>query len=168
MNIEFKLSGLSYLADQGNYTFSKTLIKGWILGILISTILLSLYLKSPYKGFAIFLVNALPIFTVLIIMPHIGLDINPQSLFLLTILSGLCIDDSIYIMIQEKAKRTFNPYPVIVTSIVLLSGFLTFSFSSYDWLSPFALLFLIGIVIALFLDLLVLPLLLRLNNKMNG
>lgn len=91
-------------------------------------------------------------------MPYFGLTINPQSLFLLTILSGLCVDDSIYIMMSKETERKqLEFYPILTTSLVLTSGFISFGFSNFNWLSPFLWIFLIGTITALILDIYILP-----------
>ena len=103
--------------------------------------------------------NILPVLLVIYLMPYFGLNINPQSLFLLTILAGLCVDDSIYLILNRVSKRSdLSYFPIVVTSIVLAAGFLAFGFSSYSWLSPFAILFVIGISLALILDVIIVPL----------
>lgn len=158
-SLQLELTGISYLSDHGVYHFSKNLIFAWLLGTFVSSIILMFYLKSLVQGGIVFAVNMLPILGVVYLMPLFGLNINPQSLFLLTILAGLCVDDSIYLILNRVTKRSeLSYFPIVVTSIVLAAGFLAFGFSSYSWLSPFALLFVIGILLALVLDLLILPL----------
>jgi len=157
--LELELTGSSYLSDRGVYHFSKNLIFAWLLATFLSSLILMIYLKSLVKGVTIFMVNMLPILGVVYLMPFFGLNINPQSLFLLTILAGLCVDDSIYLILNRVTKRSeLSYFPIVVTSVVLAAGFLAFGFSSYSWLSPFALLFVIGIMLALVLDLFFLPL----------
>ena len=116
------------------------------------------------KGVVLLLVNLIPLMLVVLLMPLFGLEINPQSLFLLTILAGLCVDDSIYIMLQDK-KQEIGFYPVLVTSAVLTAGFITFGFSNLTWLSPYAWIFLIGILTALLLDLFILPAFIQSTKK---
>jgi predicted RND superfamily exporter protein len=162
--IVFSLTGPAYLVDMGTFSFTKNLILGWSLGVLLSVLLIGFLLRSFLKGLVLLLVNLIPLLLVVLLMPQFGLEINPQSLFLLTILAGLCVDDSIYIMLQGK-KKEIGFYPVLVTSIVLAAGFIAFGFSNLIWLSPFAWIFLIGIVVALILDLFVLPQFIKLNAE---
>lgn len=162
--INFSLTGSAYLINKGTYSFTRNLILGWSLGVLISVFLIGFLLRSFTKGLVLLLVNLIPLLLVVLLMPLFGLEINPQSLFLLTILAGLCVDDSIYIMLQGK-KNEIGFYPVLVTSIVLAAGFVAFGFSNLVWLSPFAWIFLIGIIAALILDLFVLPLFIKLTDK---
>lgn len=156
--LKIEINGLNVLADEGAYAFTNNVLMGWSAGILLSALLVMLFLKSFLKGFVLVLVNLLPLLLVLLLMPYLNLKINPQSLFLMTILAGLCMDDSIYILLHRKSKHQLALFPIIVTSMVLAAGFITFGFSSFNWLSPFAWIFLIGIFTALLLDLFILPL----------
>lgn len=157
--LNLELSGVSYLADRGTERFTENLITAWLIAALLSSLFISIYLKSILKGMVVLLVNVLPVLLIVYLMPYFGLNINPQSLFLLTILAGLCVDDSIYLMLNRVHKKSdLSYFPIIVTSVVLAAGFLAFAFSAYTWLSPFAWLFVIGIVVALALDLFILPL----------
>ncbi|NOQ72970.1 MAG: hypothetical protein GQ574_13255 [Crocinitomix sp.] len=162
--IKFNLTGPAYLSDFGTYTFTRNLIIGWLIGVLLSVLLIGFILRSFLKGLILLLVNLIPLLLVVLLMPLFGLEINPQSLFLLTILAGLCVDDSIYIMLQGK-KQEIGFYPVLVTSTVLAAGFVSFGFSNLTWLSPFAWIFLIGIITALLLDLFILPLFIQSNKE---
>lgn len=158
-SLELKLTGPSYLSDLGTYHFSKNLIIAWLIATFLSSLILMIYLRSFIKGIIILLVNILPVLLVIYLMPYFGLNINPQSLFLLTILAGLCVDDSIYLILNRVSKRSdLSYFPIVVTSIVLAAGFLAFGFSSYSWLSPYAILFVIGISLALILDVFIVPL----------
>ncbi|MFT5822760.1 MAG: putative RND superfamily exporter protein [Crocinitomix sp.] len=163
-SIGFNLTGPAYLSDLGTYTFTRNLIIGWSIGVLLSVLLIGFILRSFIKGLILLLVNLIPLILVVLLMPLFGLEINPQSLFLLTILAGLCVDDSIYIMLQGK-KQEIGFYPVLVTSTVLAAGFVSFGFSNLAWLSPFAWIFLIGIATALLLDLFILPLFIQSNKE---
>lgn len=163
-SIRFSLTGPAYLSDKGTYTFTRNLITGWSIGVLLSVLLIGFLMRSFLKGLVLLLVNLIPLMLVVLLMPWFGLEINPQSLFLLTILAGLCVDDSIYIMLQDK-KQEIGFYPVLVTSAVLTAGFITFGFSNLTWLSPFAWIFLIGILTALLLDLFILPAFIQSSKK---
>lgn len=157
-NVSFKIGGLDYISDKNTKKYTDNLLVSWSLSVVLIGLLISFILRSTRKGIAVFLVNLVPLLLVLNLMPFFGLNINPQSLFLLTVLSGISVDDSIYIMVEKtnfSGQLAF--FPIIVTSIVIAGGLLSFGFSSLSWLSPFLWLFLIGILSALILDIFILP-----------
>ena len=80
-------------------------------------------------------------------------------LFFLSILVGICVDDSIYIITQnDKYSGNLHIFPIFVTSTVLAVGFIALAFSNFEWIRPFAWIFLVGIGMAYVMDLFILPL----------
>ena len=95
-------------------------------------------------------------------MLYLELSITPLTLFFLSILLGVCVDDSIYLITQNrKGFNALHVVPIFITSFVLSLGFLSLAFSSFEWIQPFGWIFVIGISLAYILDLFVLPLFLN-------
>lgn len=167
--IELKLSGKSILADQSVTTFSRQLIIGFLISILFSSIFMYLVAQRKIKArsslllsVGVLIVNLLPLFIVISVMHLFNYNINPLNLFFLSILLGVCVDDSIFIGTQFIGKEnTIRKLPILITSSILTIGFLAFAFSDFSFIQPFAGLFFIGIMSALLLDLFVLPLFLE-------
>ncbi len=157
--INFELSGLQYLSDEATHSFSYKILIGFGMSILFSSILIFVLLKSIKLGLGIFFVNLFPIFIALSLIITLHIPITPLTLFLLSILLGVCVDDSIYLVLQNRLKvDPRRVLPIFITSIVLSLGFMALLFSSFEWLQPFGWIFPIGIVLAYVLDIFLLPL----------
>ncbi|MFT6921121.1 MAG: putative RND superfamily exporter protein [Crocinitomicaceae bacterium] len=157
--MRFELTGRAYISDRGSYSFTVKILIGIGIGILFASLLTFLFMKSIRESIGLIIVNLLPVLATLAIMLWVGIAITPLTLFFLSILVGICIDDSIYIITQEdKSNSDLHIFPVFVTSIVLAVGFIALGFSNFEWVRPFAWIFLVGIALAYVMDLFILPL----------
>lgn len=158
--VQFELTGLQYLSDEATYSFANKILLGFGASILFSSLIILLLLKSGSLSFGLLLVNLFPIFIALGLLILLDISITPLTLFLLSILLGVCVDDSIYLVMQNRLpSRALPILPIFITSLVLALGFMSLSFSSFTWLQPFGWIFLSGIALAYFLDIFILSLL---------
>jgi predicted RND superfamily exporter protein len=165
-DIHFELSGLQYLSDEATYTFSLKILLGLLLSIFFGSTLVFFFLHSVRKSMGVLLVNLFPLLFALGIMLYWSLAITPLSLFFLSILLGICVDDSIYLITQhQKGAHSFHVVPIFITSFVLSLGFLSLACSSFAWIQPFGWIFLLGISLAYVLDFFVLPLFLKNDSE---
>ena len=155
--VKFELTGPQYLSDNATYYFSAKILIGFAVSILFSSIIILLLLKSASISLVLLLVNLSPLFTALGLIILLGISITPLTLFLMSILLGVCVDDSIYIVTQKRLQvNRIHILPIFITSLVLILGFMSLSFSSFAWLQPFGWVFLAGIALAYFLDVFIL------------
>ncbi|MBK8556319.1 MAG: hypothetical protein IPL65_11385 [Lewinellaceae bacterium] len=156
--MHFELSGLQYLSDEATHSFSMKILVGLVLSILFGSTLVFFYLRSLRKSLGVLMVNLFPIFFALGLMLYLQLSVTPLTLFFLSILLGICVDDSIYLVMQNrKPDDALHVVPIFITSFVLALGFLSLAYSSFNWIKPFGWIFLLGIAWAYLLDLFVLP-----------
>ncbi len=156
--VHYELSGLQYLSDEATHQFSLKILLGLLLSILFGSVLVFLYLHSIRKSIGVLLVNLFPMCFALGIMLFLELSITPLTLFFLSILLGVCVDDSIYLIAQNrKGADTLHVVPIFITSFVLSLGFLSLAFSSFGFIKPFGWIFVLGISLAYLSDLFVLP-----------
>jgi predicted RND superfamily exporter protein len=157
--VSFELAGLQYLSDEATYSFSNKILIGFGVSVLFSSLFILFLLKSIRTSLGLLFVNLFPIFVALGLIILLEISITPLTLFLLSILLGVCVDDSIYLVTQSKHKsNAIHILPIFITSFVLSLGFLSLSFSSFTWVKPFGWIFLIGIALAYFLDIFILML----------
>ncbi|MEL7222737.1 MAG: hypothetical protein AAGJ93_15555, partial [Bacteroidota bacterium] len=160
--VQFELSGLQYLSDEATYQFSVKVLWGLLVSIVFGSILVLYWLKSWRKSVGVFLVNSFPLLFALALLLYWGVAISPMTLFLLSVLLGICVDDSIYLIIQHSnGEHRVHLVPIFITSFVLSLGFLSLNWAHFAWLQPFGFLFLLGISLAYLLDFFVLPLFLK-------
>ncbi|MCB0631683.1 MAG: hypothetical protein R2824_10615 [Saprospiraceae bacterium] len=159
--VNFELSGDQYLSDLATYSFSHKILVGFAVSLVFSSLIILLLLRSVRISLGLLLVNLFPIFSALGLIIILDIAITPLTLFLLSVLLGVCVDDSIYIVTQKRLRTEgIHILPIFITSLVLALGFLSLSFSSFSWLQPFGWVFLIGIALAYVLDVFLLTLLL--------
>jgi len=157
-NVMFELSGLQYLSDEATWRFSYRILLGLVLSILFGSLLVWVFLGSLRKSLGVLLVNLFPMLFSLGLMLYFEIPISPLTLFFLSILLGVCVDDSIYLIAQSrKPQEALHVVPVFITSVVLSIGFFSLAFSSFEWMRPFGWIFLGGISTAYILDLFILP-----------
>lgn len=146
------LSGVAYHNDTTTQRFSENILLGILISILFGALITFVFVRNFTIFLATLLANSLPLIVALLIMILFGSDLNPISLFFFTVIMGLCVDDSIYLLLHRDAASKGSLYPIAVTSVVLAVGFGAFLFSGYDWVQPFGWAFLIGIAVAFVFD----------------
>lgn len=165
----FELTGRSFLGDQGAYHFTIKIIIGLLVGIVAASILTMVFIRSAWQSLGLIFVNLFPVLTVLALMLLVGIAITPLTLFFLSLLAGICVDDSIYVVMQKKKGQSKRHiFPIVVTSTVLGVGFIALGFSSFAWVRPFSWVFLVGMLLALVMDLLILPSFMKSKSKVRA
>ncbi len=151
-NLQARLSGVAFHNDVTTQRFSENIMLGILISILFGALLTFVFVRNWAVFFATLLANSLPLLVALLVMVLLGSDLNPISLFFFTVIMGLCVDDSIYLLLHRDKNSRGSLYPIAVTSAVLAIGFAAFLFSGYDWVQPFGWAFLIGITVAFLFD----------------
>jgi uncharacterized protein len=156
--IAIELTGKSYISDRGTYRFTIKVLIGLLVGLFGASVVVFLVLKSAQQSLGLLVVNLFPVLAVVGLMLLADIHLTAESLFFLSLLAGICIDDSIYLITQKRKSRSTHIFPIAVTSVVLAAGFIALGCSSFLWLRPFAWIFLVGITLAYLMDMFVLPL----------
>lgn len=150
--VKATLSGRAYLNDHATYNFSENILYGILLSIIFGAFVVFVYVKNFSIGIATLIANTLPLLVAIAVMQLSGSQLNPISLFFFTVIMGLCVDDSIYLILHRNAGSKGAVYPIAITSAVLAIGFASFLFSSHDWIQPFGWIFIAGILVAFLFD----------------
>jgi len=163
-----KLSGSALLNDRATYHFSLNILYGLLLSVLFGALLTFFFVRSGIILLATLIANTLPLFVALIVMHYFGSALNPISLFFFTVIMGLCVDDSIYLIVHRNVEKQSSIYPIAITSAVLAIGFASFLFSAYAWIRPFGWVFLVAILVAFAFDALLLVLFTKRNSTFDS
>ena len=150
--IETTLSGMAYHNDITTQRFSENILLGILISIIFGAILTFIFVRNGIIFLVTLLANSLPLLASLLVMLLLDSDLNPISLFFFTVIMGLCVDDSIYLLLHRDSTSRSSLYPIAITSAVLAVGFAAFLFSGYDWVQPFGWAFLVGIAVAFVFD----------------
>lgn len=158
----------------------KTVARSYTTALFTVTLLMLIFL-GPRYGLLSMIPNLFPIFFSLGLIGWLDFPLNISNLMVACIIIGLAVDDTIHFMhghrkynekyedvelsIQKTLQTTGRA--IIVTTVVLTIGFLTFSLSTLNNFKQFGLLSAIAICLALISDLLIAPALLICMNKIN-
>ena len=177
--IKVHLTGTGHLLDKNMSNLASSLT----IGLLIAVCLVSLLMGFLYKSFKIVLIAIIPnIFPLLMLAATMGfaeIDLKVSTAIIFTISFGIAVDDTIHFMSKFKLelkkgksklyalKRTYlsTGRAIILTTLILCSGFLLLVLS--DFLGTFyvGLLLSLTLLFALIADLFILPVLLLLFFK---
>ncbi len=174
LNLEF--SGAGYLFDILGNDLTKKLIYGLLIAILSIGFIFFFINKLDYRYFFIALIpNIVPILVCVGILHSFDFYFSLSNAFIFTIVFGLIIDDSIHIIsaysnhIKRNASKeealdlvvNQTGVAVIKTSFIVLICLLPLAFSEFKSVSQLSVITIISAVIAVFFDLIYLPLILK-------
>lgn len=177
--MEFNLTGTPHLIDKHLSYLSVSLIKGLGVSVLIVALIIGLI----YRSFRIILisivVNVIPLIFIAGLMGFLGIELKTSTSIIFTIAFGIAVDDTIHFLGKFKhelmkgrskiyaLKRSFltTGKAMILTTLILCSGFLLLIFSSFLGTFYLGLLLCITLFVALIADLTILPILLLLFYK---
>ncbi|MDT0684883.1 efflux RND transporter permease subunit [Autumnicola psychrophila] len=145
-----------------------------LLAFLLVFLLVWLFLKSFKLALLSIFPNLFPVSLILGVMGWFQIDLDIATASISAIVLSFCIDDTLHFMYHYKKHRDRGESPlnsrlltlsrvgtaIILTSLILLAGFLLMLFASLKTVYLFGLLTSIAIVGALFSHLILLPLLL--------
>ncbi|WP_066758485.1 efflux RND transporter permease subunit [Crocinitomix algicola] len=172
--IEYQFTGTGHLLDRNMSTLSINLTKGLLLAVLIVSVLMGFLYRSIKMVLIAIIPNILPLLMLAAILGFFGIQLKVSTAIIFTIAFGIAVDDTIHFMSKLKLelrkgksflyalKRTYlsSGRAIILTTLILCSGFLLLMFS--DFLGTFYVGLLISctLMFALLADLIFLPILL--------
>jgi len=170
------ISGIGYLFDNISNKLTLNILLGLIIAIIIIGLTFVVINDFNYKYFFVALLpNVVPVFTCLGILFFNGFYFSLSNAFILAIVFGLIVDDSIHIIsaysINRKEKKTINESleycrkytfkAVCKTTIVIIVSLTPLLFSEFKSISQLAFITIISATIAVIFDLLFLPSILK-------
>jgi uncharacterized protein len=171
--LSFRITGTTYLIDKSHEMLSWNLIKGLLTAVILIGIILSLYFRS-FKLLIISLIpNLIPLILVAGILGWAGVDLKMTTSIIFTIVFGIAVDDTIHMMsyyiraqsgsYEERLLDTFRHAgrAMFITTLIVVAGFGMFMLSDFGATYYLGLFVSLSLVIALFIDFTVLPLLLK-------
>jgi len=174
--LEFKLTGTSHLLDKNMSYLASSLVKG----LLVSIGIVALIMGIIYRSFSMLIIsiipNMIPLIIVAGIMGYFGITLKTSTAIIFTIAFGIAVDDTIHFLGKFKhelmkgrskmyaLKRSYltTGKAMIITSLILCSGFLLLMISTFLGTFYMGMLLSLTLFFALLLDLTLLPVLLLL------
>ncbi len=166
-------TGMAYLIDQNNKKLSGQLIGGLSVALLLIGGIMAWVFRDLRMTLVSLIPNVVPLLLIAGLMGWTGIDIKVSTAIIFTIAFGLAVDDTIHLLGKlkiELGKGRSLPYAmkrsflsagkaVLVTSIMLCSGFVALIFSDFGSVFHMGLLVSTTLALAVITDLLLLPLL---------
>lgn len=170
--LQVRQTGMPYIIDKNNKDLSSQMILGLLIALAaVSTIMMFLFKNVKLLLISI-LPNVLPLLGVSLFMYLAGIDIKVSTAIIFTIAFGIAVDDTIHYLsrlklelnsgkrLPEAIKASYNSSgkAILITSIILCSGFCALVFSSFASTFYLGLLVSIVLLLAVVVDLTLLPL----------
>jgi predicted RND superfamily exporter protein len=141
-----RLTGSANLIDKNNESLTLNMITGMSIDIVMVTLIVLALFRSLRMTIIVLIPNLVPILIVAGVMGACGVDMEVGTSIIFTIAFGIAVDDTIHFISKlrltlshepnlfKAVKRTYllAGKAVIVTSLILVGGFATLLFSSFD------------------------------------
>lgn len=141
------------------------------IAFVIITLTMMVLLESVRYGFLSMFPNLLPIIMVMDLMQMMGVPLDMFTMLIGSIAIGLCVDDTVHFMhhfrrylsrgcsVEESISNTLHTAgrAMLVTSLVLCSGFVIMIFSAMNNLTNFGIYTGLAVALALVADFLLAP-----------
>ncbi len=170
--IKYQITGTTYLIDKSHELLSFNLLKGLFTAILIIGVILGLYFKSWKLLFISLIPNIIPLIMVAGILGWLGISLKMTTSIIFTIAFGIAVDDTIHMMSyylknneRDSETRMLHTFKhagsaMLITSLIMCAGFALYLFSNFGATFYLGLFVSLSLLIALSIDLTILPLLL--------
>ena len=172
-HVRFHQTGMAYLIDRNNEKLSGQLIGGLSVAFVLISFIMAWVFRNIRMTIIALIPNVIPLLFVGAVMGVVGIDIKVSTAIIFTIAFGIAVDDSIHMLGKlriELAKGLSLPYAmkraflsagkaIIVTSVMILSGFVALIGSDFASVFYMGLLVSLTLTMAVLCDLLLLPVL---------
>ncbi len=170
------VTGSVPLYAAGQQTLFNSMLRSFSLAFVTISLVIGLMLRSLRMACIAMIPNLLPVVLVVASMGWLHIPLSVATMTVASIIFGIVVDDTIHYLYtyqksgfrgHERLNHVFAQVgsPIITTTLVTGSGFLTFKASAFIPLGHFGLLISLALWMALACDLLILPLLLMDKNN---
>ena len=174
-----EVDGQTAMFAHMQHDVTATLINSLLLSVVVTSLVMLLIFRS-IKMIPLFIIpNVLPIILVIGVMGWLGISIDIGVAISGAIILGIAIDDTIHFLIKYTQARKeglslqealayvmhYAGSAMILTTVVLSSAFIVFVFSQFMLNAHFGLITAVALLIALVIDLLLLPALISKMEK---
>ncbi len=172
--LKARMTGTSFLIDRSHKNVTRQVFNGLGVAFLLVGLIVGILFRSWRVALTVLVPNIVPLLWVGGVMYLAGMDFKLSTSIIFAIAFGIAVDDSIHFMTRFRIalgeegnffhalKRTFftTGKAIVLTTLILSSGFLVLVFSQFEIAWFTGLLVSLALVFALLADLLWLPLLL--------
>ena len=174
-DVSVLITGTTVLWASMDGHISKTLLHSIIFSFCFMGLLLPFIFRSLKLGLLGITINILPVSISLGVMALVDIKVNIATALIGSIAFGIVVDDTIHFLMRFNRNRALGlpvaesitetsrvvGRSIITTSLVLAGSFVTFASSSFVPSAHFGIFIALSVSLALYLDILIMPLLLR-------
>ncbi|WP_299986190.1 MMPL family transporter [uncultured Pontibacter sp.] len=171
--LQTRITGSAVMLDKNNDYVVSNMLQGLLIAFLVVAILVGLIFRSLRMILISLVPNIIPLLMIGGIMGFLGINMTVSVSIIFTIAFGIAVDDTIHFLGKLKVelrKGKSLPYAIkttiisagkaiIITSCILVAGFLTLVLSSFDATFYVGVFVSLTLVFAVVADLLLLPVL---------
>lgn len=170
--LEYQVTGTAYLIDQNSSSLAENVLIGLAIALIFIGLLFAALMKSWRMVMISIIVNVFPLLVIAGIMGWTGIDLKISTSFVFVVAFGIAVDDSIHFLSRLRQELKHHPVDeavrlsflhsgkaILLTTIILLGGFMTFCLSGFLGTFYFGVLISATLVLALLADLFLLPVL---------
>lgn len=171
--LQTRITGSAVMLDKNNDYVVSNMLQGLLIAFLVVALLVGLIFRSLRMVLISLVPNIIPLLMIGGIMGFLGINMTVSVSIIFTIAFGIAVDDTIHFLGKLKVelrKGKSLPYAIkttiisagkaiIITSCILVAGFLTLVLSSFDATFYVGVFVSLTLVFAVVADLLLLPVL---------
>lgn len=173
--LKVKITGSSIVSANASDYMAEGQGKSLLLMSLVIILVVSILFVNWQAGVVALIPNLFPIVVLFGVMGHMGIALDTGTAMVAVIALGICVDDTVHFMTRyhQRSRNRDDPdgalrdtvidesVPIFTTSLALMLGFLTFSWSSFVPIAYFGLLSAMVMLLALITTFVITPLLLH-------
>ncbi|MFN3918394.1 MAG: efflux RND transporter permease subunit [Flavobacteriales bacterium] len=179
--LEIKITGSAWLIDRNNEYLAQGMLNGLLIAFVVIAIILWLLMCSFFAMLLSLLPNLLPLLVMAGFMGFVGIDIKISTSIIFSLAFGIAVDDSIHMLSRFKLEQykgksylyalkranMATGKAIIITTLILCSGFVALMASSFNDTFYIGLLVSLILLLAVLADLFLLPVLLIIVYRVN-
>ncbi|MGB1004839.1 MAG: efflux RND transporter permease subunit, partial [Salibacteraceae bacterium] len=144
--LEIRFTGMGYLIDRNNETLASSLMWGLVIAFGAVALIMGAIFKSLKMVLLTLVPNVIPLLMIGGVMGLMGIDLKVSTSIIFTIAFGIAVDDTIHYVSKLKMEldkgRTLiyalkrasisTGKAIVLTSLILISGFFALVFSDFS------------------------------------
>ena len=177
--LTFKVTGAAHLVDRNNEYMVKNMLQGFLFSIIVIAVL-TFFLHRSWRMVLVFIIpNFIPLIVIGGVMGFLGIELKAATSLVFSIAFGIATDDTIHFISRLKIelaygkslmyafKRTYfeTGKPILMTTFILMGGFMSLMVSDFQSVFYFGFLICITVIVAVLADIFLLPVLLFMIYK---
>lgn len=177
--LKFEITGAAHLVDRNNEYMVDNMTQGFLFSVIVIAIL-TFFLHRSWRMVLVFVLpNLIPLVIIAGLMGFMGIELKAATSLVFSIAFGIATDDTIHFISRLKIelsygkslmyafKRTYfeTGKPIILTTFILLGGFMSLMTSNFQSTYYFGFLICITVLVAVLADIFLLPVLLFMIYK---